>query len=464
MTVSRIITAQSDSQLDKIAAILGWMRSDIWHRFGALAQAKHSLSDLRKRVPGLYKHLPVDGTIRAATGKDTFDDLKACLAASKQMVRKAIHRRAAGDKVEAKRLYTLLKQNKWLEDPFLHRQMRKHFKHGKIRNWNKFVVRSDMHTESIINNRLRITVKIAKKCGEDITLVTNSTGEGVDLRGRNLRILLRDGQVEIHYAYDKGPGRKAGDRVIGVDKGYSEAFVDSDGHFHGQEFGKIMSEYTEQVMKTGRARGELRAIERRHRAAGRFAKADRIRRNNLGQIKMKRRRKKAKARLRAMAFKAAHKLVDKAHTIAAEDLSKPFSSKKRRGKKFNRKMGMWAKGLLAEALASTTKQRSANLVLVNPAYSSQVSSRTGRLEGVRQGDRFITPDGEVLHADVNAARNLLNRLDDSEIGLYTPFKRVKEILKSRNSSEGVLPLNWLELDPEKGVNQVRKESHNYENG
>ena len=49
--------------------------------------------------------------------------------------------------------------------------------------------------------------------------------------------------------------------------------------------------------------------------------------------------------------------------------------------------------MLAEALESVTTQRSASLVLVNPAFTSQVSSLTRRLEGRREGDRFIAPCG-----------------------------------------------------------------------
>lgn len=102
-------------------------------------------------------------------------------------------------------------------------------------------------------------------------------------------------------------------------------------------------------------------------------------------------------------------------------------------------MGFWAKGALAEALQSVTEQRSASLVLVNAAYSSQANSRTGCLEGNRQGDRFITPDGEVLHSDVNAARNIRDRIDDPDITRFMPFTDVRKVLL-RRSSGGVLPV------------------------
>ena len=122
--------------------------------------------------------------------------------------------------------------------------MRKHFRHGQFHNGNQFTVRSDKHTETIVDGRMVITIRIAPKHDEDIRLVTNTSVEGFDLAGKNLRIVLRDSFVEIHYAFDKGPGRKVGSKVIGVDKGYTGALTDSDGHFHGCKFGKILGDLT----------------------------------------------------------------------------------------------------------------------------------------------------------------------------------------------------------------------------
>ena len=114
------------------------------------------------------------------------------------------------------------------------------------------------------------------------------------------------------------------------------------------------------------------------------------------------------------------------------------------GRGFNWRMGFWAKGVLAEALKSVTKQRSANLVIVSAAYSSQVNSRTGCLEGKRRGERFITPEGEVLHSDMNAARNVRDRNDDLDITRFMPWDEVRKVLL-RRSSGGVLPLKRPEL-------------------
>lgn len=439
MKVTRTLIANQPDALRPIAEVIGWMRCDLWHRFGALRGVGKSVSKLRKNVPGMYGHLEVDGTIRAETAKDVLNDIKTYEAAAKWYVRKAIFARAGDDEDEAIRLFTLLKSDKWLTDNFLHRQMRKHFRHGQARTRNQFIVRSDKIETFDLDGKLVIKIRIAPKHGEDIILTTTSTGQNVDLKGKNLRIVLKDGYTEIHYSFDKGAGRPCGTNKMGVDKGYTEALADSDGHFHGRKFGKILRDFTDKVHQSGKKRGKLKALERKHRAKGNHAKADRIVKNNLGTKKLDRRREKAQKQLRTEAFKAAHAVMDKASAVGAEDLTSVISRTKPWGRGFNRKMGSWAKGVLAEALEAVAKQRSVKLKLVNAAYTSQVSSLTGRLEGRRSGDRFIAACGRVVQADVNAARNIRDRIDDPDIGRYTSYKEVKKILLGRSVRGSTAP-------------------------
>ena len=68
------------------------------------------------------------------------------------------------------------------------------------------------------------------------------------------------------------------------------------------------------------------------------------------------------------------------------------------------------------------------------ACESQIDSRTGLLQGKRRWDRFYGLDGVVLDADTNAARNILARLYDDEITLYTPFREVKRLLRDRSGT------------------------------
>ena len=60
-----------------------------------------------------------------------------------------------------------------------------------------------------------------------------------------------------------------------------------------------------------------------------------------------------------------------------------------------------------------------------------MDSRHNVLLGRRVGDTFHCYDGEVLQADVNAARNILARKNDSEIQLWTSYQEVKSILLER---------------------------------
>ena len=122
--------------------------------------------------------------------------------------------------------------------------------------------------------------------------------------------------------------------------------------------------------------------------------------------------------------------MDKAGTLACEDLSASMKSAPYRHRDTNRRLNGWVKGVMADTLTSISRRRGSALVLVNPAYTSQIDSRTGLLQGKRQWDRFYCLDG-VLDADTNAACNILARLYDEEITLYMPYRDVRALLAER---------------------------------
>ena len=257
-----------------------------------------------------------------------------------------------------------------------------------------------------------------------------------------LGIIVKDGFAEIHYATDKAEGRVCGGQAVGVDKGYSEAFTDSDDQAYGKSFGAVLTQYSDKTAATNKNRNKLHALEKKHRAAGRIIKADRIKCHNLGRKKIDARKDRAQKALRTIAFQSAHTLVDKATVVVSEDLTSPIA-KKQQWKRFNRIMSSWAKGTLAEALDSVCTQRCAKHVLVNAAYTSQMDSANGLLQGKRVGDRFYRENGDVLQADHNAALNVLARLDDSEIDRFTPYREVRRILLERSPAQ--LSVNRHEL-------------------
>jgi hypothetical protein len=58
---------------------------------------------------------------------------------------------------------------------------------------------------------------------------------------------------------------------------------------------------------------------------------------------------------------------------------------------------------------------------------------TAQCESRAQINKMCKVIGDVLQADVNAARNVKARMHDSEITRYMPYQQVKAILLSRSS-------------------------------
>jgi transposase len=247
-----------------------------------------------------------------------------------------------------------------------------------------------------------------------------------------LRLILKDGIVHVHTSLDQRSFTACGTEIVGVDKGYTEALADSNGDFHGKGFGKLMTEGTEKRHLRGIARNKLYQIAKKTKNK---RKAKRICKFNLGRKKPDHYNHCQYEQLRTKAFEAAHRIVDIAKEVRAEDLSKPFASSEK-WKSYNRRMSSWSRSLLSEALHSVTEARGSRLRLVNAAYTSQMDSKTRRLEGRRVGDRFYHVNGDVSHADTNAAVNIKHRAEDTEISLYTPYKEVKVILLSRLTDNG----------------------------
>lgn len=158
MKVTKILQAKMNRTLLPIIKQSAFLRADIWRRFGGLGTVGLSANEIRKKITalGIYSNLPIDGTMRAETTKDVVNDILTYKEAAKLKVKAAIWKRTEGDKEGRKRLFHLLKKDQWLEDPFLHRQMRKHFKHGVAHANNQFVVRSDKFTTEVVKDHLEI--------------------------------------------------------------------------------------------------------------------------------------------------------------------------------------------------------------------------------------------------------------------------------------------------------------------
>lgn len=177
------------TQLAEQARRLGRVRSAVWREFGSIAGVGVGDRVVPDRwiADGTAAGLGVPANAWKETVRDAVADITASREAAKTAVRRAINRRTAAQ-AERKRLFTALKSDTWLSDPWLSRLMRRHWKRGRNRTHNQIVVRSDQYRAftlvdggdaAAINNLLGIG-------DPDITLHTPHTRVRQILREREI--------------------------------------------------------------------------------------------------------------------------------------------------------------------------------------------------------------------------------------------------------------------------------------
>lgn len=415
------LNASKLGELTDQARLLGQVRSEVWQRFGSINGVGSNHRKIRTEWVKDRDFSPLPAKAWKETVRDTIDDINIYEASAKEKVRKQINKRFT-DTGDRKKYFTLLKSDKWVNDPLLCRWMRKHKKHGKNHVHNQIVLEGGVYGQfQGLEGNTWLQVPTFKR-GKRLAIPLNSN---VKLKGM-LRLIIRNGLIEVHYLANGKEHKECGTEIIGIDKGYTEVLADSEGDFHGLGFGKMLSDASEARMKKNKARNKLAAIAKRSSES----KKARIYKNNLGTKKREKNNRKIKQQIRVHCFKAAHSVVDKALVVVVEDLTTPIP-KKNNWKQFNRLMNQWMKGSITEALETVTKARCSSLHYVGCAYTSQMDSNTNLLEGRRVGDKFYHANGEVSHSDINAARNIKARKGDKDISRYTPYRKVKQILLDR---------------------------------
>ena len=118
--------------------------------------------------------------------------------------------------------------------------------------------------------------------------------------------------------------------------------------------------------------------------------------------------------------------------IVKEEL--PPKKNTHKGKFFNHIITNWLSGVLDERIEYICSLYSIETKDINPAYTSQYCNKCNAHLIERKGKHHeigICPNCGEINANTNASKNILDRLDDIEITLYTPYKKVKDILDSR---------------------------------
>ncbi len=270
--------------LKEQARLLGKLRSEIWQRFGSIKGVALSHRKIRDGWVKTRNFSPLAAKAWKETLRDAMDDIKLYEAAAKEKVRKRISQRFKGK--EAKAYFTLLKYNQWVGDSLLSRWMRRDKKHGRNHTHHQIIVESGVYTQ-FTGKDGKTWLKIPSLIkGKRICIPLNSH---VFLTG-TLRLILRHDVIEVHYTVDRKKQSSCGKKTLGIDKGYTEVFADSEGDFHGIGFNQHLTKASESRMKKNQARNKLFQIAKKASPA----KRERIERHNLGTKKRDQQNRKIK--------------------------------------------------------------------------------------------------------------------------------------------------------------------------
>ena len=455
---------------------LGVVRSESYNKLGSISYWGLDWKKAYPEVRGFRKpgSLGLPSKLMEWTVSDVAKAITASQAACTDAVIKRVYKRFSGKKNQKvrKELCKQLKTLAFLDNPLLHRLVRKEFQRGRSWSKNQIVYqpggyrckRLSRHTYQLElaglrrGKRNRVIVRSNRKIKGQIRLIYN-------------QLLQR---FEVHFLVDHGTVEiPSSRRAIGVDKGYTEAFYDSDGQAYGKDLGKLATKksvrvawpFGHRICAKNRNRGKLWAIHRKLEKID-PAKSARILENNLSRKTENRRLRKNQSELKSI-IGAASKSLFKGESLkvfavreawpTALDLTQPIRNK-RQSKAMSRKLNSWMKGEMRDSLQKWANWTGSVVTEVQPSYTSQADSVTGTLLGNRSGDSFTRFDGVVLQADHNAAKNILARGTDKEISRYMNKTEVQAVLLRRTarflrsmglSLADAVELGWLDFNHSK---------------
>ena len=245
---------------------LGTVRSESYNKLGSIS---HWGLDWKKAYPEVRsfrtpESLGLPSKLMEWTVSDVAKVITAQQAACIEEVAKKIYKRFSGKENQKtrKELCKQLKTLAFLDNPLLHRLVRKEFQRGHSWVKNQIVYQQGGYSCKRLSRytyqlelaglrrgkRNRIIVRSNRKIKGQIRLIYNNL-----LQGFEIHVLVDHGTVEISTER----------RSIGVDKGYTEAFYDSDGQAHGRKLGRLATKKSDRICSKNRKRGKLWAIHRK---------------------------------------------------------------------------------------------------------------------------------------------------------------------------------------------------------
>ncbi|MGD0665331.1 MAG: zinc ribbon domain-containing protein [Rhabdochlamydiaceae bacterium] len=245
-------------------------------------------------------------------------------------------------------------------------------------------------------------------------------------------VLSADNTFTLHIPQELKKKNPPKTSIEAVDFGYTEVMTDTQGIRYGTEFGTTLAKVSDDLSHKMKKRHKLHSLEKKQRIC-KLKQAKRLRKYNLGKKKQNSKSQRVKATLEKQINTSINQLIQTKNPsiLVTENLRHNFTYFK--SKKMNRRLSSWMRGKLQDRIEFKALAEGFRHEQVNPAYGSQSCPYCEFVDqGNRRGDRF-----QCLHckhentADRIAALNYARRLNDPEIGLYTPYSQVKIILQGR---------------------------------
>jgi transposase len=448
----------SKTELLEIMERLAVVRSESYNKLGSV---RHWGMDWRKAYPEVRsfrspESLNLPSKLMEWTVSDVAKAILAGQAATVANLRKFIWKRYSGVQNEKARkaCYEKLQTTAFLEDSFLHRIVRKEFQRGHTFAVNQIVYQPDGYSCKQINRNIYLLELAGLTRGTRIKIKVRSNRK---IAGQ-IRVIFNNQlrQFEVHFLVNLGEYTKDPEAIttsVGIDKGYTEAFIDSRAHLHGYGLGKLLTQKSNRITAKNRNRGKLFALARNLKPYE-PAKSAKILENNLTRKTENKRYNKDQSAIASLIGKASKSLFEEGFLkVYAEDLTEPIKNK-RQSKAMSRKLSSWVKGYMRDSLEKWASWNHSTITEVAASYTSQVDSVTGTLLGKRNADNFTRFTGVVLQADLNAAMNILARGTDKDINRYMTANEVQAVLLRRTARflkghgkdlNDAIELGWLDV-------------------
>ncbi|NEN99246.1 MAG: transposase [Moorea sp. SIO1F2] len=429
------MTKSVELELLQVMKKLGIVRAESYNKLGSI---NHWGLDWKKAYPEVRsfrtpESLGLPSKLMEWTVSDVAKAITAQQAACTEAVVKRIYKRFSGtyNQKRRKELCRQLKTLAFLENPLLHRFVRKEYQRGHSWVKNQIVYQQGGYTcKQLSRNTYQLELAGLRRGKRNKVIVRSNRKLKGQIRLIHNHVLQR---FEIHFLVDHGTVEIPSElKSVGVDKGYTEAFYDSDGHAHGKGLGKETTKKQKRICAKNRKRGKLWALHRKLEELN-PSRSARILKNNLGRKAENKRYRQDQSELKAIIGAASKSLFNgESLKVFAEDLTQPIKNK-RQSKTMSRKLNSWMKGEMRDSLQKWANWTGSVVTEVQPSYTSQIDSVTGTLLGVRSGDSFTRFNGVVLQADHNAALNILARGTDFEITRYMNKTEVQAVLLRRTA-------------------------------